>query len=66
MKVKTKNSISAIADVYKSEGNDEYRKKDFTNAIYFYAQGIKVKCKDEELNAKLFNNRAIAHFYLGE
>ena len=60
------NSFSAIAEVYKNEGNDEYRKKDFTNAIYFYKQGIKVKCKDDALNAKLLNNRAIAHSYLGE
>ena len=58
--------LSAIAEVYKNEGNDEYRKRDFINAIYFYAEGIKVKCKDDELNAKLHSNRAIAHFYLGK
>ena len=56
----------AIAEVYKNEGNDEYRKKDFGNAVYFYTEGIKVKCKDEELNAKLYSNRAIAYFYMGE
>ncbi|XP_078360910.1 uncharacterized protein LOC144645272 isoform X1 [Oculina patagonica] len=54
----------AIADVYRNEGNDEYRKKDFSKAIYFYTEGIKVNCKDDELNAKLYSNRAIAHFYL--
>ena len=42
--------IPAIAEVYKNEGNDSYGKKDFANAIYFYTEGIKVKCKDEELN----------------
>ena len=58
--------LSAIAEVYKNEGNEEYRKKDFKDAIYFYTEGIKVKCQDDELNAKLHSNRAIAHFYLGE
>ena len=36
------------------------------NAIHFYTEGIKVKCKDEELNGKLYSNRAIAHFYCGK
>jgi len=57
---------SAIAEVYKNEGNDEYRKNDFSRAIHFYTEGIKVNCKDKELKAKLYSNRAIAHFYLGE
>ena len=25
-----------------------------------------MKCRDEELNAKLYNNRATAYFYMGE
>lgn len=58
--------VSAISEVYKNEGNDEYRKKDFSNAVYFYTEGIKVICKDKELKAQLHNNRAIAHFYLGK
>ena len=58
--------ILAIAEVYKNEGNEEYTKKDFSNAIYFYTEGIKVNCKNEELKAKLYSNRATAHFYLGE
>lgn len=56
----------AIAEVYKNEGNDAYRKKNFDNAIYFYTEGVNLNCKDEELKAKLYSNRAIAHFYLGE
>ena len=56
----------AKAEGYKNEGNDHYRKKDFYNAIYFYTGGIKVNCKDKELKAKLYSNRATAHFYLGE
>ena len=45
------------AEVYKNEGNDEYNKKNFNSAIHFYTEGIKVNCKDEDLNAKLYSNR---------
>jgi len=58
--------ILAIAQVYKNDGNEEYRKKDFGNAIFFYTEGIKVNCKDKELKAKLYSNRSIAHYYLGK
>ena len=58
--------ISAIAEDYKATGNDEYSKKDFTSAIHCYTEGIKVECRDEELNAQLYNNRAKAHFCLGK
>jgi len=40
--------------------------KNFSNAICLYTKGINVTCKDEELKAKLYSNRAAAHFYLGE
>ena len=56
----------AIAEVYKDEGNNEYRKGDFNNAIYFYTEGIKVNCKNKELNAKLYSNRSAAHYSLGK
>ena len=56
----------AIAELFKNDGNDEFRKKDFRNAIFLYTKGIKVDCKDQELKAKLYNNRATAHFNLGE
>ena len=59
-------SVSAIAEVYKNEGNEEYRTGDFINAIHFYTEGIKVKCGNEELKAKLYSNRATAHFKLGK
>ena len=58
--------ILATAVLFKNEGNDEFRKKYFSNAILLYTKGIKVNCKDEELNAKLYSNRATAHFNLGE
>lgn len=58
--------VAAIAEVYKNEGNDEYNQNNFNSAIHFYTEGIKVNCKDEELNAKLYSNRATAHFNLGK
>ena len=58
--------ILAIAEVYKKEGNDYFRKKNFSCAIYCYTEGIKVRCKDDELKANLYSNRATAHFYVGE
>ena len=57
--------IAGIADVYKNEGNDKYNKKNFSSAIN-YTEGIKVNCKDKELNAKLYSNRAAALFNLGK
>ena len=58
--------IVAIAEVYKNEGNDEYKKRNFNSAIHYYTEGIKVDCKDEELNAKLYSNRAAANSNLGK
>lgn len=52
--------------MYKNEGNDESKKEEFSNAIHFYTEGINVNCKDKELIAKLYTNRASAHFNLGE
>jgi len=37
-------TLRAIAEVYKNEGNDEYRMKNFIYAIYLYTEGINVKC----------------------
>ena len=58
--------IVAITEAYKNEGNNEYNQNNFNNAIDFYTKGIKVTCKDEELNAILYSNRAAARFNLGE
>ena len=57
---------TAKAQLYKEEGNAEYRKKEFRNAASFYTEGIDVKCKDDQLNAILYTNRATSYFYLGE
>ena len=55
----------AIAEVYKNQGNQEFNKNNFNNAIDFYTEGIKVNCNDDEMKAKLYSNRAAAHFNLG-
>ena len=58
--------FAAIADVYRNEGNEAFKKGDFINAIHFYTKGLKINCNEKELKAKLYNNRAIAHFKLGK
>ena len=58
--------ISAIAETHKNAGNNAFRKDDFVTAINLYTEGIEVKCNDEDLNAKLYNNRASAHYHLGK
>ena len=57
--------LLAIAEVYNTEGNERYRQEDLTNAIHFYTEGTQVNCKDEELKAELYSNRAEAYFGLG-
>ncbi|PFX17018.1 Tetratricopeptide repeat protein 28 [Stylophora pistillata] len=46
-------------------GNLEYRKGQTNEAINTYTEGLQVNCKDVQLNAKLYSNRAAAHFHLG-
>ena len=57
--------LSGIAKVCLEEGNKEYRQGKANNAIDSYTEGLQVNCKDERLNAKLYSNRATAHFRLG-
>ncbi|XP_073231626.1 tetratricopeptide repeat protein 4-like [Porites lutea] len=59
------NTLKAIAEVYKTKGNEAYLKEDYSNAVYFYTEGIKVNCMDEDLKGKLYSNRAYANFRLG-
>ena len=54
------------ADNCRKQGNEAFKKGDFLNAIHFYTEGIKVNCSEKDLKAKLYNNRAIAHFKLGK
>ena len=52
--------------MYLEEGNREYRRQGVWNAIYFFTEGIQVNCKDVRLNAKLYSNRATAHYKMGK
>lgn len=59
-------NISAVAQVYDDADNNEDRRKELNNAIYLCTEKIKVNCKDDELKAQLYSDRAAAHFQLGE
>lgn len=52
--------------MYKNEGNEYFREKDYGRAVVSYSEGLKKKCEDAELNAVLHTNRGAAHFHLGE
>lgn len=58
-------SVLAIAEGHKTKGDEEFRKQEYNSAIDFYTQGLQVKCKDDELNAKLYSDRATAHYLSG-
>ena len=51
--------------MHKGAGNKAFSKHDFVQAVYFFTEGINVNSQDDELNAKLYHNRATAHFYAG-
>ncbi|CAH3159462.1 unnamed protein product [Porites evermanni] len=55
----------AKAEAYKEDGNYAYKNKKFHDAIVAYTEGIKAKCKNVELNAILYTNRATAQWCLG-
>lgn len=56
----------AIAEVYTDEGKEAFLKKDYNNAVYFFTGGIKVNCRNEDVLAVLYSNRAYANLKLGE
>lgn len=53
-----------LATSYKDDGNFNFKYKNYRLAIIAYTEGIKVKCKNFELNATLYNNRSAAHYFL--
>ncbi|XP_066014981.1 tetratricopeptide repeat protein 28-like [Pocillopora verrucosa] len=56
--------LRGVAKVCLEKGNKEYRQGEANNAINSYTEGLQVNCKDKRLNAKLYSNRATAHFRL--
>lgn len=58
------NTPEELANNYKDDGNFNYKHKKYRMAIISYTEGIKTKCKDQELMAQLYNNRAASHYML--
>ena len=54
------------AGVYGQLGLAKYNKGEFQNALSLFTQGIDVKCKHDQLNAKLYYDRSRSHLSLGE
>ncbi|XP_050757203.1 tetratricopeptide repeat protein 4 isoform X2 [Gymnogyps californianus] len=54
-----------LARMYKNEGNEYFRERDYGRAVVAYTEGLKKNCEDPELNAVLHANRGAAQFYLG-
>ena len=48
------------------KGNLEHTKKDYEKALSYYTEGLELKCKDDEINAKLYSWRSHSHNHLGE
>lgn len=61
---KDENTPEELANNYKEDGNFNYKYKKYRLAILSYTEGIKTRCKDNDLMAQLYNNRAAAHFML--
>ncbi|XP_076650120.1 DNA polymerase interacting tpr containing protein of 47kD [Halictus rubicundus] len=58
------NTPEELANNYKEDGNFNYKYKNYRLAILSYTEGIRTKCKDNDLMAQLYNNRAASHFIL--
>ncbi|XP_010213736.1 PREDICTED: tetratricopeptide repeat protein 4 [Tinamus guttatus] len=57
--------FAELARLYKNEGNEYFREKDYGKAVLSYTEGLKKPCEDPELEAVLRTNRAAAHARLG-
>ncbi|XP_021397713.3 tetratricopeptide repeat protein 4 isoform X1 [Lonchura striata] len=58
-------SPAELARMYKNEGNEYFKEKDYGRAAAAYSEGLRRRCGDAELDAVLLTNRAAAHFHLG-
>lgn len=52
--------------MYKNEGNEYFKEKDYGRAVAAYSEGLRRRCGDSELDAVLLTNRGAAHFHLGK
>jgi tetratricopeptide (TPR) repeat protein len=51
---------------HKEDGNEHYRKKRYKQAVEAYSSAINQGCKDTDLRAILYCNRATSQYRLGE
>ncbi|RMC08718.1 hypothetical protein DUI87_14967 [Hirundo rustica rustica] len=58
-------SPAELAAMYKNEGNEYFKEKDYGRAVAAYSEGLRRRCGDAELDAVLLANRGAAHFHLG-
>ncbi|XP_047363755.1 DNA polymerase interacting tetratricopeptide repeat-containing, protein of 47 kDa [Vespa velutina] len=58
------NTPEQLAKSYKDDGNFNFNNGQYRMSIISYTEGIRTKCKDQELLAQLYNNRATAHYML--
>lgn len=56
------NGPEDLAEQYKADGNNNFKLKKYRWAVISYTEGLRQKCKNLELNAQLYCNRAAAHF----
>lgn len=52
--------------MYKNEGNEYFKEKDYGRAVAAYSEGLRRRSGDAELDAVLLTNRGAAHFHLGK
>ncbi|KAM9379493.1 tetratricopeptide repeat protein 4 isoform 2-T4 [Phaethornis superciliosus] len=57
-------SPAELARMYKNEGNEYFKERDYKRAVIAYTEGLK-KCEEPELSAVLHTNRGAAQFHLG-
>lgn len=58
------NTPEELAATYKEDGNFNFKCKKYYLAILSYTEGLKQKCKNGDINAQLYNNRAASNFFL--
>ncbi|CAL1285843.1 unnamed protein product [Larinioides sclopetarius] len=59
------NTAEELAEAYKFDGNENFRRKKYRWAVDNYTKALEIKCKNDILNAQLYANRATANYYIG-
>ncbi|XP_078382872.1 uncharacterized protein LOC144665516 [Oculina patagonica] len=59
------DTLRAKAEGCNRDGEAALNRNESHNALELFTKGININCNDDQLNAKMYANRATAHFYLG-